>query len=205
MSLKIPKNFNPKTFESENSLTLFNNDFTNSEKAKTIALDIAILNYKRLLKDLNVNKLNLKLICSGKGINLEEEGVKEEDMLQKVNTLTYAKLIWEMTQEQEGQLNSKRGNFNQEGMVTSKKNINRELMRIYDLYSHIHMTNLKLKGHEEGLPLTAEDIDKFGLEEDITNIARRGKNISEEGLEDVNMDVVETDIGEIRVFNYNKV
>ena len=201
MSLKIPKNFNPKMFESKNSLTIFENDFTFSEKAKTIALDIARLNYKRLQKELKDGKLNLRLICCNKGINLGEGVANEEEMLLKLNTLTYAKIIEEMTQEQENNLKNQRQNSSQGGMQTSKKNINRELMRIYDLYSHIHMTNVNLEGCEEGLPLTAEDIEKFGLEEDITNIAKRGKNVFQEIIGEEEKVKVYTDIGEMRIIN----
>lgn len=59
MTLKVPKNFNAKAFESNDTLTLFESDFDTNGKAKTVALDIARLNYKRLQKEEIAGKLNL--------------------------------------------------------------------------------------------------------------------------------------------------
>ena len=203
MSLKIPTNFNPKTFDSNDTLTLFENDFTVGEKAKTIALDIAKLNFQRIKEDNKEGKLNLKLMCNDKGINLGEGRITDEQMLTKLNSLTFAKLIDDLSKSQDtkGRSSSTKNIQSEAEKGSKKKNLNFELMRIYDLYSHIYRTNQKLENNEEGLPLTAEDIEKFGLEEDITNIASRGKDVFQEMLDDVNMVDVNTDIGEMKVYN----
>lgn len=84
---------------------------------------------------------------------------------------------------------------------------------MYDLYSHITRVNLKLVDCEEGIPLTEEDIEKFGLEEDLNNMHRkyakigklRGKNSFKEmpDKEDAEMTVVDSNIGEIKVYQSN--
>lgn len=92
MTLKIPKDFDPKQFESEDTLTPFDPNLDYIGKAKSIALDIAKLNYKRLQSDFQEGKLNLKLMCYDNGINMEENHLTSSQMLSKLNTLTYMEL-----------------------------------------------------------------------------------------------------------------
>lgn len=175
MALKIPKNFDSKIFESDDLMTLFESDFDITGKAKAAALDIARINYKRLQKENQEGKLKLRMMCYDNGINLGEGHVSDEQMLQKLNTLEYIKLVDELTKCQETKLvkQDSKASMNDEPQVAKKKDLNSELIRMYDLYSHISRVNDKLAGCEEGLPLTEDDIEKFGLEEDILNVHKR--------------------------------
>ena len=166
MSLKIPKNFNPKIFESDQNITLFESDFDLNGKARVAALDIAKQNYRRLLQENQDGKLNLKVMWYDNGINLGEGNITDDQMIQKLNTLEYVKLIDDFTKWQENKLqrqNSETGT--PAHPQTNKKDLNLELIKMYDLYSHIVRVNMKLGDWEDGLPLTEEDIEKFGLEE----------------------------------------
>jgi hypothetical protein len=78
MALKIPKNFNPKIFEEEQLITLFESDLDLSGKAKVAALDIAKQNYIRLLKENQEGKLNLKVMCYDNGINIGDGNITDE-------------------------------------------------------------------------------------------------------------------------------
>lgn len=81
---------------------------------------------------------------------------------------------------------------------------------MYDLFSHITRVNSKLENWEDGIPLTEEDIEKFGLEEDLSNMHRkyakigvlRGKNSFKEmpDKEENEVTIVDTDMGEIKVY-----
>lgn len=104
MALKIPKNFNPKIFEQEQNITLFESDLDLNGKARVAALDIAKQNYIRLLKENQEGKLNLKVMWYDNGINLGEGNISDEKMIQKLNTLEYVKLIDEFTKCQENKL-----------------------------------------------------------------------------------------------------
>jgi len=85
---------------------------------------------------------------------------------------------------------------------------------MYDLYSHITRVNQQLKNCEEGIPLTEEDIEKFGLEEDVSNIHKRmaknsfanGKNsfqAMDDQPKDVSMTEVNSSIGDMTITRSN--
>jgi len=93
MTLKIPKDFNPIVFESEEVFSLFQSDYENEGKARAVALDIAKINYKQIQKDHEEGKLNLQTMCYDNGINLQNEELSTQQMLLKLNTLVYMRLV----------------------------------------------------------------------------------------------------------------
>jgi hypothetical protein len=174
MTLKIPKDFNPKVFEDDETIIPFNSDFDYIGKAKSAAMDIAKLNYKRLQHELHEGKLNLKLMCYDNGINIEEGELTNDQMLMKINTLMYMELVEGLKACQENKLSKQDSKISQKDEYeTQKKDINIELIKMYDLYSHINRVIQTLEGKEEGIPLTEEDIKMFGLQEDLNNIQKK--------------------------------
>lgn len=134
MTLKIPRDFKPQIFKTQNDqISLFDSTFDNLGKAKTVALDITKENYQRLLNESKQNIINAKSLCEATGIKLDDSET-DESMILKLNTLEYVKMIEDFTESLDSGLKQK------QAKAGSKKSLNLELLKAYELFSHITST-----------------------------------------------------------------